>query len=70
MGRWRCDARVKSAGGEWQTLQATWLGRFILDGYAIEDECRMTGSAGELIVLGMNLRTRARRTKWQWDACN
>ena len=57
IGRWRCEARVSSANGEWQTLQATWLGRFILDGYAIADEYRMTGSSGELIVLGMNLRT-------------
>jgi hypothetical protein len=57
IGRWRCEARVRSANGEWQTLQATWLGRFILDGYAIADEYRMTGSSGELIVLGMNLRT-------------
>jgi hypothetical protein len=29
----------------------------ILNGYAIEDEYRMTGSVGELIVLGMNIRT-------------
>jgi hypothetical protein len=57
IGRWRCEARVKSANGEWQTFQATWLGRFILDGYAIADEYKMTGSSRELIVLGMNLRT-------------
>jgi len=57
IGRWRCDARVRLPTGEWQTLQATWLGRFILDGYAIADEYRMTGPSGELIVLGMNLRT-------------
>jgi hypothetical protein len=57
IGRWRCEARVRSANGEWQTLQATWLGRFILDGYAIADEYRMTGPSGELFVLGMNLRT-------------
>jgi hypothetical protein len=57
IGGWRCETRVRSANGEWQTLQATWLGRFILDGYAIEDEYRMTGSSGELIVLGMNFRT-------------
>jgi hypothetical protein len=57
IGRWRCEAKVRSAHGEWQTLQATWLDRFILDGYAIEDEYRMTGASGELIVLGMNLRT-------------
>jgi hypothetical protein len=29
----------------------------IVDGYAIADEYRMTGSFGELIVLGMNIRT-------------
>ncbi len=57
IGNWRCEARVRLANGEWQTLQATWLGRFILDGYAIADEYRMTGPSGELIVLGMNLRT-------------
>jgi hypothetical protein len=57
IGRWRCDASLRSANGEWQLFPATWLGRFILDGYAIADEYRMTGSLGELIVLGMNLRT-------------
>ena len=57
IGQWRCDARVRLPTGEWQTLQATWRGRFILDGYAIADEYRMTGPSGELIVLGMNLRT-------------
>jgi hypothetical protein len=34
-----------------------WLGRFILDSYAIADEYRMTGSSRELIVLGMNFCT-------------
>ncbi len=57
IGRWRCEARVRPANGDWQTFRATWLGRFILDGYAIADEYRMTGSSGELIVLGMNVRT-------------
>jgi hypothetical protein len=56
IGRWRCDARVMLPNGEWQTLQASWRGRFILDGYAIADEYRMTSPSGELIVLGMNLR--------------
>jgi hypothetical protein len=35
---------VKLADGQWQTFEATWLGRFILDGYAIADEYRMTDS--------------------------
>ncbi|WP_158944108.1 hypothetical protein [Granulicella sp. S190] len=57
IGRWRCEAKIKSDHGDWQRYEAAWLGRFVLDGYAIEDEYRMTGSDGELIVLGMNLRT-------------
>ena len=57
IGRWNCEAKLKLADGEWQTFQATWMGRFILDGYAIADEYRMTNSSGELIVLGMNIRT-------------
>jgi hypothetical protein len=57
IGRWRCVARVKSAGGGWQTFPAQWIGRFILDGHTIADEYRMTDSSGKLIVLGMNLRT-------------
>src|SRR5262249_54141208 len=66
IGRWRCEATVRSANGEWQTLYATWLGRFILDGYAIADEYRMTGPTGKLIVLGMNLRTYD-ATKQSWN---
>jgi hypothetical protein len=57
IGKWRCEAKLKSADGSWQTLEAAWLGRFILDGYAIADEYRMMSSSGELIVLGMNFRT-------------
>jgi len=57
IGKWRCEAKLKSADGSWQTLEATWLGRFILDGYAIADEYRMMSSSGEFIVLGMNFRT-------------
>jgi hypothetical protein len=57
IGNWRCEAKVKLPNGEWQTFPATWSGRYILDGYAIADEYRMTGSSGELIVLGMNFRT-------------
>jgi hypothetical protein len=57
IGKWTCDARVRLADGAWQTLQGTWVRRFILDGYAIADEYRMTGASEELIVLGLNLRT-------------
>jgi len=69
IGKFRCDARVRSANEDWRTFPATWAGRYILDGYAIADEYRMFSPAGELIVLGMNFRTydSGRRTwnlKW------
>ncbi len=65
LGRWRCDARVRSATDDWQSFQASWLGRFILDGYAIADEYRMTGAAGELVVYGLNVRSYdAARLTW------
>ena len=57
IGSWQCNARIKSTTGDWQRFEAQWLGRFILDGYAIADEYRMTTLSGELIVLGMNVRT-------------
>jgi hypothetical protein len=57
IGRWRYDARLKREDGSWETLQATWVGRYVLDGYAIMEEYRMTRPTGELLVLGMNLRS-------------
>jgi hypothetical protein len=56
IGRWKFDAKLKLADGEWQTFHGTWLGHYILDGYAIADEYRMIGSSGELIVFGTNFR--------------
>jgi hypothetical protein len=56
IGRWRFDAKFKAANGVLQSFQGTWLGHYILDGYAIADEYRMIGSSGELIVFGMNFR--------------
>ena len=57
IGKWRCDVGVKGDNGTWQTYPATWVGRYILDGYVIADEYRMTNTAGELVVHGMNLRS-------------
>ena len=37
IGKWRCDVRAKGENGTWQTYQATWVGRYILDGYVIAD---------------------------------
>jgi len=57
IGKWRCDARVKGEDGTWLPYQATWVGRYILDGHVIADEYRMTSQTGELIVHGMNFRS-------------
>jgi hypothetical protein len=57
IGSWQGNARIQSPTGEWQRFDAQWLGRFILDGHAIADEYRMTTLSGDLIVLGMNVRT-------------
>jgi len=57
IGAWECKAKLKSVNGAWQIFPATWTGRFILDGYAIADEYRMTDSSDKLVVLGMNFRT-------------
>jgi hypothetical protein len=71
VGQWTCDARVRLPDGQWQALQGTWAGRFILDGHAIADEYRMTGPSGELIVLGVNLRAYdAARQTWNMKWLN
>lgn len=71
IGRWRGEASVRLANGDWQRFEATWFGRFILDGYAIADEYRMTGASGELIVLGMNFRAYdATRQTWHMNWLN
>ena len=83
IGKWRCDVRLKVENGTWQPYRATWVGRYILDGYAIADEYRMTDSAGELIVHGMNFRSWSvekktwimrwldpRNSGWSWDRQN
>lgn len=56
IGDWRFDAKLKRDEGTWESLKGTWEGRYILDGYAIGDEFRMTTPAGEVLVLGLNLR--------------
>lgn len=56
IGRYRCEARLTLASGEWQRFDAVWEGRWILDSRAIADEYRMFGAQGEVIVLGLNMR--------------
>jgi hypothetical protein len=66
IGKWRCEALLQQEDGTWGSLKATWEGRYILDGYAIADEFRLTTSEDELLVLGMNLRV-FDATKKAWN---
>jgi hypothetical protein len=56
VGKFQCEARVELPTGEWQTFQATWQGRYILDGHVIEDEYCMIDATGKVLVLGLNFR--------------
>ena len=56
VGSWRFQAKVRLADGQSLSFQGTWIGRYILDGFAIADEYRMSDASGTLLVLGMNLR--------------
>ena len=57
IGRWSCDGKVRMPDGHEQSYKASWVGRYILDGYVIEDQYRMTDLSGKLIVLGNNYRS-------------
>lgn len=71
IGKWRCEAKLKQGDGTWEDLKATWEGRYILDGYAIGDEYRMTTPAGELMVLGLNVRSYdAKKKAWNMKWLN
>jgi hypothetical protein len=56
IGRFRCKAKLTHDGEGWQTYDATWTGRYILEGYAIADEYRMSDASGRTVVLGINVR--------------
>ncbi len=66
IGRYECDARLKAADGRWQKLQATWEGKYILEGFAIADDYRMETPAGERMVLGTNFRSYDAKAK-SWN---
>jgi hypothetical protein len=57
IGNWTFEAKVKMAEARSRPFKGTWCGRYILDGYAISDEYRMSDLSGKLIVLGLNLRS-------------
>jgi hypothetical protein len=56
IGKWNCEVTLKQEDGNSSQLQATWEGRYILDGYVIADEYRMVDASGNLLMLGMNYR--------------
>jgi Protein of unknown function (DUF1579) len=57
IGDWTFEAKVKMPDGQSRPFKGTWRGRYILDGFAISDEYRMSDLSGKLIVLGLNLRS-------------
>ena len=56
VGAWTCESSIRAPDGTIQTRPATWVGRYILDGYAIADEFRQLGPAGEVAMLGQTYR--------------
>jgi len=56
VGAWECESNVRAPDGSVRTRPATWVGRYILDGYAIADEFRQLGPAGEVAMLGQTFR--------------
>ncbi|HEY0702038.1 MAG TPA: hypothetical protein VGD60_04655 [Candidatus Acidoferrales bacterium] len=71
VGQWSGDAKLKRADGGTDRLKVEWDGRYVLDGYAIQDDYRMTSVAGELVVLGMNVRAYdSEKKKWNMKWLN
>ena len=74
IGDWTCESRIKGADGEYQTYPATWVGRYVMDGYVIADEFRQFDANGNLTQLGTTYRSyNTERGAWtmKWlDALN
>jgi len=65
IGHWRFGARFQTPDGAERTFHGTWIGRYILDALVIEDEYKMLGPDGAVIVHGMNFRVYdARKQIW------
>jgi hypothetical protein len=56
VGAWECESHVRGPDDVVRTRPATWVGRYVLDGYAISDEFRQLGPAGEVAMLGQTYR--------------
>ncbi len=57
VGDWTCDVRVRQTDGSIIHWSAEWIGRYILEGYAIMDQYKMVDTTGRLVVSGFNIRT-------------
>lgn len=64
IGTWDCTTRFMTPAGEFTEGRATWTGRYILDGWAIEDLWSSEGPNGTF--LGMNIRS-YNKAKGKWD---
>lgn len=66
IGEWSCSIRrMQKDGTLGQPTAATWTGRYILDGWAIQDEWISTDAQGKLSH-GMNVRSFNQETS-KWD---
>jgi|GEM_PF-3329551 hypothetical protein len=57
VGDWTCDVRLRQADGSFIHWSAEWIGRYILEGYAIMDQYKMLDTTGKLVVSGFNIRS-------------
>lgn len=70
VGTWTCKVRVKRPDGGFEAHTATLVGRYVLDGYAIQDVYRQWNESGELIRFGATYRSfdaRANRWVMKWQ---
>ncbi len=64
IGQWDCDINFTDEENKSIRNKAIWTGRYILNGNAIEDEYRETNKKGELIRLGLNIRSYHPKKGW------
>jgi len=69
LGTWDLEIWNRAADGSEQRLTGSWIGRYVLDGYAIADEARSFDERGALMGMGITYRSFQRSTgRWvmQW----
>ena len=65
LGEWKIRTRGRWSDGPDFTSTGTWIGRYVLDGYAIADEARVFDADGRLIGMGVTYRS-VRPTDGRW----